>query len=227
MESPMRRFARLDWTATTFDPETFTEPVEMAELHVRYRARFGGRPCHSNASICTLINRAEASSSRDARFNMKIRRAVEHRDSMGNGSVIRPGEVQRMTAGTGVMHSEFNHSDSELLHLLQIWILPERAGLTRGYEKKAFGEEIGSGKLLLIGSNARGRRAPDGSTHRLQPGACDRPPDASGGLCTDRCVRRYFARYSSRSLIVTPNSLGRPTTPWSMPARTAGNPPCR
>ena len=73
----MSHFARLDWTATTFDPETFTEPVEMAELHVRYRARFGGRPCHSNASICTLINRAEASSSRDARFNMKIRRADE------------------------------------------------------------------------------------------------------------------------------------------------------
>ena len=47
------------------------------------------------------------------------------------------------------------------------------------------------------------------------------------GLCKDRCVRRYFARYSSRILSVTPNSLGRPTTPWSMPARTAGNPPCR
>ncbi len=90
--------------------------------------------------------------------------ALEHRDSMGNGSVIRPGEVQRMTAGTGVMHSEFNNSDTDLLHLLQIWILPERAGLTPGYEEKAFGDEIGSGKLLLIGS--RDGRAGSVTIHR-------------------------------------------------------------
>jgi quercetin 2,3-dioxygenase len=79
--------------------------------------------------------------------------ALEHRDSMGNGSVIRPGEVQRMTAGTGVAHSEFNPSESEPVHLLQIWILPNRQGLTPGYEQKTFTDEQKRGTLRLIASN--------------------------------------------------------------------------
>ncbi len=64
--------------------------------------------------------------------------ALEHRDSLGNGSVLKPGELQRMTAGTGIRHSEFNPSPSEPVHLYQIWLLPERPGLTPGYEQKAF-----------------------------------------------------------------------------------------
>jgi quercetin 2,3-dioxygenase len=64
--------------------------------------------------------------------------ALEHKDSMGNGSVIRPGEAQLMRAGTGVTHSEYNQSSSEPVHLLQIWILPEREGLTPAYEQKEF-----------------------------------------------------------------------------------------
>ena len=63
--------------------------------------------------------------------------ALRHADSMGTGSVIRPGEVQRMTAGTGVLHSEHNDSASEPVHLLQIWIVPEAKGLTPGYEQRA------------------------------------------------------------------------------------------
>ena len=78
--------------------------------------------------------------------------ALEHKDSMGNGSIIRPGDVQRMTAGAGVRHSEFNASDSELVHFLQIWILPERDGLEPSYEQKNFPDAEKRGRLRLIGS---------------------------------------------------------------------------
>ena len=78
--------------------------------------------------------------------------AIEHRDSMGNGTVIPAGDVQRMTAGTGVLHSEFNHSASEELHLLQIWIVPERNNLEPGYEQQAVPREEKLNRLRLIGA---------------------------------------------------------------------------
>jgi hypothetical protein len=78
--------------------------------------------------------------------------ALEHRDSMGNGSVIRPGNVQRMSAGTGVRHSEYNPSDREGVHFLQIWIEPAVRGVAPGYEEKTFDEASKRGRLRLIAS---------------------------------------------------------------------------
>jgi len=84
---------------------------------------------------------------------------LAHRDSTGGGSIIGTGEVQRMTAGAGVLHSEFNGSDSEPVHFLQIWILPERPNLLPGYEQKRFPEEERRGRLKLVAS----RDGADGS----------------------------------------------------------------
>jgi redox-sensitive bicupin YhaK (pirin superfamily) len=78
--------------------------------------------------------------------------ALEHRDSLGTGSIIHPGEVQRMSAGTGVRHSEANPSRSEPVHLLQIWIEPARAGIAPGYEQRAFPEAEKRGRLRLVAS---------------------------------------------------------------------------
>jgi len=87
--------------------------------------------------------------------------ALEHKDSMGTGSVIRPGDVQRMSAGTGVTHSEFNASPTEAVHLLQIWMLPERKGITPSYEQKNYPASERRGKLRLVAS-------PDGRAGSLK-----------------------------------------------------------
>ncbi|REJ95928.1 MAG: pirin family protein [Planctomycetota bacterium] len=85
--------------------------------------------------------------------------ALEHKDSMGNGEVLRPGEFQRMSAGAGITHSEFNPSDSEPVHLYQIWFFPERKGIEPSYEQKRFAEEERHNRLRLVAS----RNAEDGS----------------------------------------------------------------
>lgn len=78
--------------------------------------------------------------------------ALEHKDSEGNESTIRPGEVQRMSAGTGIQHSEYNASNDNPVHFLQIWILPEERGLTPGYQQIAFPDSERTNQLRLVGS---------------------------------------------------------------------------
>jgi redox-sensitive bicupin YhaK (pirin superfamily) len=85
--------------------------------------------------------------------------ALAHKDSLGTGAVIRPGDGQRMSAGTGIQHSEFNASKDEPVHLLQIWILPEQRGLEPSYEQKSFPDEEKQGRLRLIA----GREPKDGA----------------------------------------------------------------
>ncbi len=86
--------------------------------------------------------------------------ALEHRDSMGNGEVLRPGEFQRMSAGTGITHSEFNPSPSEPVHLYQIWLLPEQRGIEPSYEQKRFDDNERHNRLRLVAS-------PDAATGSL------------------------------------------------------------
>jgi redox-sensitive bicupin YhaK (pirin superfamily) len=130
-------------TRHTFSFAQYVDPDHMGfrslrvlnEDRVRAGRGFGTHP-HRDMEIVTIV----------------LEGALEHRDSLGNGSVIRPGEVQRMSAGTGILHSEKNASAEEPVWFLQIWILPERDGLEPGYQQTAFGEKTLRNRLSLLGS---------------------------------------------------------------------------
>jgi len=121
--------------------------------------------------------------------------ALAHQDSMGNGSVIRPGDVQRMSAGTGVMHSEYNHQADAPTHFLQIWIIPDRLGVAPGYEEKHFSAQDKRGRLRLIASP----QGEDGSVRihqqaRVYAGLFDGSERAHLAIASDRLAYVHVAR---------------------------------
>ncbi len=130
-------------------------------LQARYSFSFGHYqdPAHNGFGALRVINEDriapgggfDTHGHRDMEIiTFILEGALEHRDSLGNGSVLRAGEVQRMSAGTGIRHSEFNHSSTAPVHLLQIWIEPAEAGLAPGYEQKPFPPEARRGRWQLL-----------------------------------------------------------------------------
>ncbi len=122
---------------------------------------------------------------------------LEHKDSMGNGSVIRPGDVQRMSAGTGVRHSEFNPSKTELVHFLQIWIEPAATGIAPGYEEKRFDAAEKRGRLrLLASSDGAGGSVRIHQDARLYAALIDGAESARHALAAGRRAYVHVARGS-------------------------------
>ncbi len=140
-----RGHARYDWLDTwhTFSFDTYYDPAHMGFRSLRVinedRVQPGegfGMHDHQDMEIITYV----------------LEGALEHRDSMGTGSIIRAGEFQRMSAGTGVQHSEFNPSPTELVHFYQIWLLPSKKGLKPSYEQREYSQDEKRGRFRLVAS---------------------------------------------------------------------------
>jgi hypothetical protein len=140
-----RGHTRVDWLDSwhTFSFADYHDPAQMGFRALRVinedriaPGRGFGTHSHQDMEIVTCV----------------LSGTLQHRDSLGNGSSIQPGDVQRMSAGTGIAHSEFNPSETEPVHLLQIWILPAQRGLQPSYEQRHFAPELREGRLCLVGA---------------------------------------------------------------------------
>jgi redox-sensitive bicupin YhaK (pirin superfamily) len=165
-------------TSHTFSFGDYYDPAHMAFRSLRVinddRVQPGrgfGMHSHRDMEIVTYV----------------LEGALEHQDSLGNGSIIRPGDLQRMTAGTGVRHSEFNPSDKDWVHLYQIWLLPEWQGLQPSYEQMAVDETQKRGRFRLVA-------APDG---------------ADGSLTIHQDARLYLATLLPGEAVAHPIGAGR------------------
>ena len=144
-KSADRGYSSLDWLKShhSFSFSSYYDPEHMGFHSLRVinddrvapGAGFRTHP-HDNMEIISYV----------------LSGALEHKDSMGYGSIIRPGEVQRLSAGTGITHSEFNHSQEHEVHFLQIWFLPDTLNVKPGYAQKAFSEEEKRGRFCLVAS---------------------------------------------------------------------------
>ncbi len=144
-KSDQRGFTRLEWLKSrhTFSFAGYHDEAAMGYSVLRVInddtvAPGGGFAPHSHSDMEILT--------------WVLTGALEHRDSLGNGSIIRPGDAQRMTAGSGITHSEFNHSRDQPVHFLQIWIVPAVRGLAPGYEQTGFPPPERAGRFRLIAS---------------------------------------------------------------------------
>ncbi|SFJ98114.1 pirin family protein [Methylocapsa palsarum] len=172
-------------------------PTKIDWLDSRHTFSFGGYrdPNHTGFRDLLVINedrvKPGAGFNPHAHQDMEIISyvidgALEHKDSIGNGSVIRPGEIQRMSAGSGIRHSEFNASKTDPVHFLQIWIAPERAGIAPGYEQAALPPVSAPAQLDLIAAPSGGPGAvelhQDARIYRgsLEPGAAAELSVATG-----------------------------------------------
>jgi len=121
--------------------------------------------------------------------------ALGHKDSIGNGATIVPGEVQRMSAGTGIAHSEFNHATGQTTHFLQIWLLPNRRGITPGYEQKAFADADKRGRLRLVASpDGRNSSVTIHADAAMYAGLFDGDEKTEQALNTERLAYVYLVR---------------------------------